>query len=458
MYNKPPREPHLNVLQQKAGHFLPIPAKILSILNQYMPVETMTKKICILGLGYVGLPTASMFATHGYIVMGVDVNEKIVKRMVNGTIPIQEPGLETLVQAALKSKRLEVQTKPKKADVFIICVPTPIDETDKKPHLSFVESATKSILPYLQKGNLVILESTVPPLASQNIVIPILEQSGLKVGKDLFVAYCPERVLPGKILTELVKNDRIIGGVDKRSAEMAKELYKSFVEGDIHLTDIATAEMVKLMENTFRDVNIALANEYMKVSETIGIDVWEAISLANKHPRVDIHYPGPGVGGHCIAVDPWFIVNADEEDTTLIKTARNTNDEMPNFVVKVIEKELKDIEKPVATIFGVAYKGNVGDTRLSPAQKIIPILLERGFEVRAYDPLVEDFQYELLPLEKAVIKSDCIIVLANHDTFNDLDLTAIFSIMRNNNVIDTKNCLSSKWKEAGFRVRVLGNG
>jgi UDP-N-acetyl-D-mannosaminuronic acid dehydrogenase len=418
----------------------------------------MEKKICILGLGYVGLPTASMFDTHGFDVIGVDVNENLIKNMTNGMIPIQEPGLETIVQAALMSKRLEVITKPEKADVFIICVPTPMNDIDKKPDLSYVESASESIVPNLQKDNLVILESTVPPLTTQNIVIPILERSGLKVGENLFVAYCPERILPGKILTELVKNDRIIGGMDKKSAEMAKELYKSFVEGDIYLTDIATAEMVKLMENTYRDVNIALANEYMKVSEAVGIDVRKAISLANKHPRVNIHDPGPGVGGHCIAVDPWFIVYADEEDTALIKTARITNDGIPNFVVKVIEKELKDIENPVVTIFGVAYKGNVGDARQSPAEKIIPILLEREFEVRVYDPLVEDFQYELLPLEKAVDKSDCIVVLADHSTFNNLDLNTIFSVMRNKKVIDTKNCLSLNWKKIGFNVRILGNG
>ncbi len=418
----------------------------------------MGKKICILGLGYIGLPTAGMLATYGYDVIGVDVDEKIVKKMVNGEVHIREAGLETLVQAALKSRRLQVRTAPQKADVFIVCVPTPIDDETKKPDLRFVESAVESVLPHLQKGNLIIVESTVPPSANKNLVIPILEKSGLEVGKELFVAYCPERVLPGKILTELVNNDRIIGGVDKKSAEMAKELYRSFVEGDIHLTDIETAEMAKLIENTFRDVNIALANEYLKVSERVGVDVWKAIELANKHPRVNIHYPGPGVGGHCIAVDPWFIVKADEEDTILIRTARKTNDGMPNFIVNVMEKELEGIENPTVTVFGVAYKGNVGDTRQSPARQIISLLMERGYEVRAYDPLVEDFHYELLPLEKAVDNSDCIVVLADHRIFNNLDLEVIFSLMRNKRVIDTKNCLSPNWEKAGFSVRILGNG
>ncbi|UCE75501.1 MAG: nucleotide sugar dehydrogenase [Methanomassiliicoccales archaeon] len=418
----------------------------------------MNRKICILGLGYVGLPTASMFATHGYDVVGVDVNEDIVKNMEKGNIPIKEPGLETLVLAALKSNRLKVQAKPEKADVFIICVPTPINEATKEPDLSYVKSATESILPYLEKGNLVVLESTVPPLTTQNIVIPILKKSDLKVGEEISVAYCPERVLPGKILTEFVKNDRIIGGLDKKSAQMAKELYGSFVEGNLHLTEITCAEMVKLMENTFRDVNIALANEFMKISERIGIDVWEAIILANKHPRVDIHRPGPGVGGHCIAVDPWFIINTDVEDTNLIKSARKTNDEMPGYVAGIVENELKDIEKPVVTVFGVAYKGNFRDTRQSPAKEVISILLDIGFEVRAYDPLVEDFPYELMPLDKALDGSDCILILANHRLFNNLDTKTIFSLMRNKKIIDTMNSLSSNWIENGFSVRKLGNG
>ncbi len=418
----------------------------------------MDEKICIIGLGYIGLPTASLLATKGYRVVGVDIDKNIIDKMSKGTVHIKEPGLETLVQAALKSKRLEVRTMPEKADVFIICVQTPIDDRSKKPDLNYVRSATENILPYLQRGNLVILESTIPPLTTKNIVIPILERSGLEIGKDIFIAYCPERVLPGKILTELVKNNRIIGGINEKSANKAKKIYESFVEGDIYLTDVTTAEMVKLMENTFRDVNIALANEYMKVSEKIGIDVWKAISLANKHPRVAIHNPGPGVGGHCIAVDPWFIVDIDDENTELIKTARRTNDRMPDFVVKLIEDELNNIEKPVVTIFGVAYKGNIGDTRESPAKKIISILLEKGVETRVYDPLVEEFQYELLPLDKAVDNSDLIVVLADHKVFNTLNLNSIHSLMRNRKVIDTKDCLSSNWKETGFQIRVLGNG
>ena len=411
-----------------------------------------------MGLGYIGLPTDSMLAAHGYHVVGVDSDETVVKKMSNGEVHIKEPGLETLVQAALKSMRMDVQREPEAADVFIICVPTPINEDTKEPDLSYVTAAAESILPHLSQGNLVILESTVPPLTTQNIVIPILERNGLKAGENLFVAYCPERVLPGKILTELVKNNRIIGGFDARSAHKARDIYSSFVEGEIHITDIATAEMVKLMENTFRDVNIALANEFLKVAENIGINVWDAIALANRHPRVEIHTPGPGVGGHCIAVDPWFLVDVGRDATGLMKTARKTNDDMPGFVVDAIDAELKGIEKPVVTIFGVAYKGNIGDTRLSPALEVISLLRQEGYDVRLFDPLVEEFQYELLPLDKAVSGSDCIVVLADHGGFNYLDLEAIFSQMRHAKVIDTKNCLSPQWRKAGFAVRILGHG
>jgi UDP-N-acetyl-D-mannosaminuronic acid dehydrogenase len=418
----------------------------------------MDKKICILGLGYIGLPTASVFATHGYNVIGVDVKEEIINDMKNGSIHIDEPGLETLALASLKSGRLHVQTKPEVADVFIICVPTPFLKETKKSDLSFVKTATESIVPYLKKGNLVILESTVPPLTTQEIIIPILKKSGLKVGEELFVAYCPERVLPGKILTELVKNDRIIGGVNMKSAVKARDLYRSFVEGKIHLTNTTNAEMIKLMENTYRDVNIALANEFMKVSEEIGTNIWEAISLANKHPRVYIHDPGPGVGGHCIAVDPWFIVDVDDKDTNLIKTARKTNDEIPDFIVEFVEKELSEVENPIITVFGVAYKGNVGDTRESPATHIISKLKDKGYEIRVYDPLVKEYRYDLLSLSDAVKNSDCILVLANHDIFNNLDLKDIAASMRNKKVIDTRNFLSRNWEDNGFNLRVLGNG
>jgi UDP-N-acetyl-D-mannosaminuronic acid dehydrogenase len=266
-------------------------------------------KICVVGLGYIGLPTAGTFAAHGAKVVGVDVNPHVVETLQNGGLHIQEPGLRSIVEAAFQSGNLTIVSKPVEADAFIIAVPTPI-HPDKTADLSFVTSAAESIRPVLRKGNLVVLESTSPPRTTQDIVRPILEQSGLNAGKDFLLAYSPERVLPGQILRELIENARVIGGVDKASAEAGRDLYGMFVRGEIVLTDATTAETVKLMENTFRDVNIALANELLRLAERYGVNVWEAIAIANRHPRVDILNPGPGVGGHCISVDPWFLVES----------------------------------------------------------------------------------------------------------------------------------------------------
>ncbi|HUV16068.1 MAG TPA: nucleotide sugar dehydrogenase, partial [Pelolinea sp.] len=281
--------------------------------------------LCVLGLGYIGLPTASTFATHGLKVVGVDTKPEIVAGLNNGEVHLFEPGLRTLVQAALRSGNLVVKYEPEAADAFIIAVPTPFKE-DKKADLDFVISAAESIVPHLRKGNLVILESTSPPRTTVDIVAPILEKSGLKAGTDFQLAYSPERVLPGQILRELIENARVIGGVDAASAEAGRELYSIFVRGEIILTDATTAEMVKLMENTYRDINIAAANEFARLADRFQVDIWEAIEIANRHPRVKILSPGPGVGGHCISVDPWFLVEAAPETAQLIRTAREVND------------------------------------------------------------------------------------------------------------------------------------
>jgi UDP-N-acetyl-D-mannosaminuronic acid dehydrogenase len=276
-------------------------------------------KICVLGLGYTGLPTATTFATHGLRVVGVDINPAIIATLQNGGIHIHEPGLSSLVQEAMRSGKLTVCAVPEPADAFIIEVPTPFyhDECgvhEGKPYhladMRAVVSATEAVVPHLRKGNLVVLESTSPPRTTVDLLIPILERSGMKAGEDFYLAYTPERVLPGNILRELVDNDRVIGGINHASAQAARDLFAVFVRGEIVLTDATTAEMVKLMENTYRDINIAAANEFSRLAERFGVDVWEAISLANRHPRVKILRPGPGVGGHCVSVDPWFFVEA----------------------------------------------------------------------------------------------------------------------------------------------------
>lgn len=419
----------------------------------------MIKNICIMGLGYIGLPTASMFATHGFKVLGVDVNENIINKINDGDSHIEEPGLNTLVRAAVLSKNLSASEKPSKADAFIICVPTPLDATTCKSNLDYVRSASESIVPYLKADSLVILESTSPPGTVENVMVPILEKSGLNVGSELFIAHCPERVLPGRILEELVENDRIIGGINEESAKRAEELYKSFVGGNIYLTDSTTAEMCKLMENTYRDVNIALANELAMISEKVGINVWEAIELANKHPRVNLHSPGPGVGGHCIPIDPWFIAEAAPDDAELIKLSRHINDDM----VKYLHQMIKGIigNSGVITIFGVAYKANVDDARETPALRLGEILMSAGYGVRFHDPHVQRFKYELQDMESSVNDSDCIILMSEHDEFKNIDADAIQGIsgrMGQKNIIDTRNCLDHNiWKSNGFNVRILGN-
>lgn len=411
-------------------------------------------KICVIGLGYIGLPTASMFATHGYQVLGVDIKRATVEAVNNGISHIQEPGLKTLVEAAVKSGNLRASTTPQEADVFIIAVPTPATP-DKRADLSAVISATETIAPYLRTGNLIVLESTVPPGTTTDIVLPLLERSGLRAGQDLLVAHAPERVLPGRILVELVQNDRVIGGIDSASADRAVSLYRSFVAGRIFLTHVTMAELVKLMENTYRDVNIALANELARISDQLGTSIWEAIELANRHPRVDILQPGPGVGGHCIAIDPWFIVEKAPTEAHLISMARQVNDGMPAYVSRLILDLIRSIPEPRVAVLGVAYKANVDDTRESPALLVAEMLSQAGCEVRPHDPYV----YPEVTLDDVVIGADCLALLVDHWEYADLDPASLAIRMRNRRLFTAKNLVPYEpWLEAGFRVKRLGDG
>jgi len=321
------------------------------------------KKICVMGLGYIGLPTASLFAAHGHEVLGVDVVDSVVETINAGKIHLEEPGLYTLASAAVGSGNLRASKTPEKSDVFMICVPTPLTEK-KSADMSFVEQAAVSILDFLKKGDLVILESTSPPGTTRDLIAPLISGKGFKVGEDVFLSHCPERVLPGRILKELIENPRIIGGYNEKSAEVTHELYRGIVEGPIFLTDCTTAELAKVMENTYRDVNIALANELGHICESLGVSAWEVIELANRHPRVNLHLPGPGVGGHCISVDPWFIVEKFPEKSDLIHLARITNDAQPEKVVEKVHEIFKNFDrKPSVALFGVSYKGDVDDIR-----------------------------------------------------------------------------------------------
>ncbi|MGB7874381.1 MAG: nucleotide sugar dehydrogenase, partial [Anaerolineales bacterium] len=390
------------------------------------------QKICVLGLGYIGLPTASTFATHGIQVVGVDVNRRVLDTLNNGGIHIHEPGLRTLVEAAIKSGKLRVVDQPQEADAFLIAVPTPFYQDKTGEHngepykladMRAVTSAAEAIVPYLRKGNLVVLESTSPPRTTVDLVKPILERSGLKAGSDFHLAYSPERVLPGQILRELIENARVIGGVTTESAQLGAELYKTFVRGEIIQTDATTAEMVKLMENTTRDVNIAIANEFARLADHFGVDVWEAINLANLHPRINILSPGPGVGGHCISVDPWFFVETAPDLTPLIYTARKVNDEQPHFVMSLVQKALGSLRGKKIAALGLAYKPDVDDLRESPAAEVARLLIDAGADVRAFEP----FKKDGLPgipmastLEEAVKDADGILLLVRHSQFREM--------------------------------------
>lgn len=423
----------------------------------------MDKKVCIMGLGYIGLPTAAFFATAGYQVIGVDVSPRVIEGINNHRIHVDEPGLAEVVKKAVEEGKLTARELPELADVFIIAVPTPL-KNGCKGDMSSVEDAAFTLLPYLRPGNLVILESTVGPGTTEDLLCPILAESGLSIGEELMVAFCPERVLPGKIMEEMVFNNRIVGGINRESALRAETLYQSFVKGEIFLTEAATAEAVKLMENTFRDVNIALANELARISSKLGINVWEAIELANKHPRVNIHQPGPGVGGHCIAVDPWFIVEKSPQEARLIELSRRINDEMPEFVADLICEGLKGLKDPKAALLGMAYKGGVQDTRESPSIKVAEILQQRGIATGIYDPLVERedlaaYGLILNNLEEALKGADLLVVLTDHPDFKLLKPEELVFLVRNKLVLDTRNILDKyQWQEAGFTVYKIGEG
>ena len=423
------------------------------------------KKICVLGLGYIGLPTASTFATNGVKVIGVDVNPKVVKSLHHGKLHIFEPGLRTLVQAALGSGNLVISDQPEPADGFIIAVPTPFYD-DKRADLRFVISAAESIVPHLRAGNLVVLESTSPLRTTLDIVAPILERSGLKVGPDIHLVYSPERVLPGQILRELIENARVIGGFDRLSAQAGHDLYSLFVRGEIIQTDATTAEMVKLMENTYRDVNIAIANEFARLAERFGVDVWEAISLANRHPRVNILRPGPGVGGHCISVDPWFLVEAAPDITPLIHTARKVNDAQPQFVVNLVQRLLgispqEELAGRRIAVLGLAYKPDVDDFRESPAVEVTHLLSQAGADVRAFDPYkTENHSIGLSTvstLEEALAGAELILLLVNHTPLRLLDPAQVAALTPARLVLDAVNAWPMEpWSAAGFKINRLG--
>ncbi|KKO46903.1 UDP-N-acetyl-D-mannosaminuronic acid dehydrogenase [Arsukibacterium ikkense] len=405
-------------------------------------------RVSVIGLGYIGLPTAAVIASRGVEVLGVDVSEHAVNTINQGKVHIVEPDLDMLVQAAVTTGKLKASLSPEPADAFMIAVPTPFKE-NKSPDLSYIKAALETIAPVLVKGNLIVLESTSPVGTTEQISqwlaelrpdLTLPHQDGEQA--DLFIAHCPERVLPGRVLQELVSNDRIIGGITPRCAERAIELYQLFVRGECLRTTARTAEMAKLTENAFRDVNIAFANELSIICDTLKINVWQLIKLANRHPRVNILSPGPGVGGHCIAVDPWFIVDSAPEQAQIIRKAREINDNKPLYVIEKIRQAADQFKKPVIACLGLAFKADIDDLRESPALNIAKQLLSENIgKILLVEPNIKQlpaklasYNAELTTLSQALEQANILVVLVDHKQFKSLQAVDVATKV----VIDTR--------------------
>ena len=381
--------------------------------------------ISVIGLGYIGLPTAALLASNGYSVVGMDVSEHVVNTINQGKIHIVEPDLDAFVRSGVVAGRLEAFTEVQAGDVYMICVPTPFHEGEgvPQPNINYVLTATKSIADLVKPTDLIILESTCPVGTTEQIQ-NVLRNAGVDVD-EVHIAYCPERVLPGKIMTELLENDRVVGGITPEATKAVADFYRTFVRGDVLETDSKTAEMCKLTENSYRDVNLAFANELSLICYKEGINVWDLIQLANRHPRVNILQPGAGVGGHCIAVDPWFVVARDEENSRLIKTAREINDHKTDWVIEKIKSRAVDLSnqkgaKPKIACLGLAFKPDIDDLRESPALKITTSLMAQGYEVIAIEPNIERHTFiELEELDNVLSKEIVLAILVKHKEFLD---------------------------------------
>lgn len=407
-------------------------------------------KLTTIGLGYIGLPTSIMFAKHGVDVLGVDIKQEAVDMLNGGQIHIEEPGLQDALEEVLETGKFRASTTAEEADAYIIAVPTPNKNDEyKSADISIVMAGVESIVPILKKGDTVIVESTIAPRTMDDHVAPYLEEQGFKIGEDIFLVHCPERVLPGQIMHELIYNNRIVGGMTPACVEAGKKVYGTFVKGEMIETNAKTAEMSKLMENTYRDVNIALANELAMICNRLDINVHEVIEMANKHPRVNLHTPGPGVGGHCLAVDPYFIIAEAPEQSPLIQLSRAINVSMPEYVVSITKDMLSKLNGNKVTVFGLTYKGDVDDIRESPAFDIYELLRkEEGLEVNTYDPHVKmDFVEK--DMKSAVTDSSLVLVLSDHSEFKILTDND-FETMKDKVIFDTKNVVPNNFSEVQY--------
>jgi len=411
-------------------------------------IRRRTARLVVVGLGHVGLITASVFADAGFQTIGVDIKREIVEMASSGKSHIREPGLDELFGRAVKDRRLKTtmntEQAMKEADVGIVCVQTPITK-NKKPNQTYIQKACEAIAQGLSKGKLVVVESTVSPGMTKNLVVSTLEKgSGLKCGEDFWLAHCPERIAIGNAIQDFAKNVRIVGGYNPESAEIAVELFRTVTKGEILTTDCTSAEIAKVAENTFRDVNIAFANELAMICEQLGVDVMEVIRLANTHPRVNIHKPGGGVGGPCLTKDPYLLLRPFGEKrykSNLIEPSRELNEYMPDHTVELLVKALRKAGKDVKTskivILGVAYKGEVNDTRNSPAERIVHQLMKLGVEVVVYDPYCEESfgAKKAEDIMGAVKRADGILIVTDHRMFKDLELKKIKALMNKNPAI-----------------------
>ncbi len=428
-------------------------------MNLESRIKDKTAEIAVVGLGYIGLPTAIMFANSGFSVTGYEIRERVVDKINSGKAHIVEPEINELLRKAVESGRLRATSNPKELgnrDIYIICVQTPL-KGDRTPDLSYLEGAVKTVANVMKKGSLVVIESTVPPLTTVKMAKLFEELTGFKAGRDFYMVHAPERVMPGRVFKELVYNSRIFGGITPESAELAEKLYRSFVKGRTFKTCSTVSEVVKLMENTFRDVNIALANEFAYLAHQYDIDVFEAIELANTHPRVRIHTPGIGVGGHCLPKDPHLLIWPAKDDFGLIRLARDINDGMPLLAKDLLFKALSLINLPpenaVVTVLGLAYKGDSDDTRNSPAKAFIEAIEGDVGEVRTYDPFVGGTHGSI---EGALEGADAVVIATDHSEFKSLDWKRVGRLMRTRILIDGRHVINEP--PEGFIFKGIGRG